>query len=101
MHYQAVIEHPRYEDFEIERFNKNIWAHLGMGWTVPERRRGEPVGTDCSPYLNLNNIDPKWCVKVLDSQLKLYNANDTLYRYEAMGGDPKILRDQQNDANAL
>ena len=64
MHYQQVIEHPRYEDFEIQYFNKNRWAHLGMGWTVQERKRkqGEQEGTDCSPYLNLNTLDPKWCV---------------------------------------
>jgi hydroxyversicolorone monooxygenase len=58
MHYQQVIEQPRYEDFEIKYNNKNIWGHLGMGWTV-ENRLG-PQAADCSPYLNVNNIDPKW-----------------------------------------
>jgi hydroxyversicolorone monooxygenase len=53
-----VIERPRYEDFEIHYFEKNPWAHLGMGWTVQDRQG--PKEADVSPYLNLNNIDPKW-----------------------------------------
>jgi len=60
MHYQQVIEHPRYEDFHIVYGDSNPWAHLGMGWTI-EGRKG-PENSDCSPYLNVNNIDPKWCV---------------------------------------
>ncbi|KAK3633928.1 hypothetical protein LTR56_015538 [Elasticomyces elasticus] len=78
MHYQQVIERPRYEDFHIEYFDKNPWAHLGMGWTL-EARAG-PANADCSPYLNINNIDPKW--------------------YEANGGDGAVLKDQQNNLNA-
>ena len=77
MHYQQVIDSPRYEDFDIAYFNKNPWGHLGMGWTV-ENRKG-PTGADCSPYLNLNNIDPKW--------------------HEAIGGDVEELRQQVNEAN--
>lgn len=72
MHYQQVIETPRYEDFEIHYHNSNPWAHLGMGWTV-ENRAG-PQAADCSPYLNLKNIDPKW--------------------HEAIGGDVEELRKQ-------
>ncbi|KAF2769857.1 FAD/NAD(P)-binding domain-containing protein [Teratosphaeria nubilosa] len=78
MHYQQVIEKPRYEDFEIEYFSKNPWACLGMGWTV-ENRAGFG-NADNSPYLNLNNIDPKW--------------------YEAIGGDANVLVEQQNNLNA-
>jgi hydroxyversicolorone monooxygenase len=58
MHYLQVIEQPRYEDFEIAYNNKNIWAHLGLGFTMQNR-----VGlkeADQSPYLNLQNLDPKW-----------------------------------------
>ncbi|KAK5112948.1 hypothetical protein LTR62_003770 [Meristemomyces frigidus] len=78
MHYQQVIASPRYEDFHIEYHDKNPWAHLGMGWTV-ENRAG-PEAADCSPYLSLNNIDPKW--------------------YEAIGGDAATLQKQQNNLNA-
>lgn len=66
---------PRYEDFDIGYFHKNPWAHLGMGWTI-ENRKG-PEHADCSPYLNLRNIDPKW--------------------YEAAGGDVEELKKQVND----
>ncbi|KAK3897522.1 hypothetical protein C8A05DRAFT_19734, partial [Staphylotrichum tortipilum] len=31
LHYQQVIEQPRYDDFEIRYSDKNIWSHLGMG----------------------------------------------------------------------
>lgn len=51
-----VIDSPRYEDFEITYLHKNPWAHLGMGYalenTIP--------GSDVSPYLRYENIDPKW-----------------------------------------
>jgi hypothetical protein len=62
LHYQQVIERPRYEDFEIHYFEKNPWAHLGMGWTVQDRKG--PKEADVSPYLNLNHIDPKWFVLI-------------------------------------
>lgn len=75
MHYQQVIDRPRYEDFDIKYFNSNPWAHLGMGWTV-ENRKG-PKESDCSPYLNLRNLDPKW--------------------YEAIGGDVEALQRQLNE----
>ena len=78
MHYQQVIERPRYEDFDIKRFNSNPWAHLGMGWTV-ENRKGQQ-NADCSPYLNLRNIDEKW--------------------HAAIGGDVAELRKQVNEADA-
>ncbi|KAK0363158.1 hypothetical protein LTR91_023303 [Friedmanniomyces endolithicus] len=78
MHYQQVIEHPRYEDFHIVYGDSNPWAHLGMGWTI-EGRKG-PENSDCSPYLNVNNIDPKW--------------------YGATGGDAAVLKEQQNNVNA-
>ncbi|TKA22440.1 putative sterigmatocystin biosynthesis monooxygenase stcW [Salinomyces thailandicus] len=78
IHYQQVIASPRYEDMQIEYRDKNIWAHLGMGFTIENRKGVEEA--DCSPYLNLNNIDPKW--------------------YEATGGDVNVLKEQQNNVNA-
>lgn len=58
MHYQQVISAPRYEDFEISYVHKNPWAHLGMGYTL-ENRLG--IGNaDQSPYMSVDNIDPKW-----------------------------------------
>ncbi|CAK3851030.1 sterigmatocystin biosynthesis monooxygenase stcW [Lecanosticta acicola] len=77
MHYQQVIERPRYEDFDIEYHDKNRWAMLGMGWTVENRKGAEEA--DCSPYLNLKTIDPKW--------------------YEANGGDLEKLKAQVNEYN--
>jgi hypothetical protein len=58
LHYQAVIERPRYEDFEISYTDANPWAHLGMGWTVLDRAGGKQA--DVSPHLCLENIDPIW-----------------------------------------
>jgi hypothetical protein len=78
MHYMKLLEIPRYEDFAIERFSKNPWEFLGLGWTV-ENRLG-PEQADCSPYLCLENIDPKW--------------------YAACGGDVKdlkgLIREERN-----
>ena len=78
MHYQQVIAQPRYEDYDIKYFTSNPWAHLGLGFTV-ENRKGKD-NADCSPYLNLNNIDPKW--------------------YEAIGGDVEALTKQVNEYNS-
>jgi len=52
-----VIGDPRYEDFEIKYHYKNPWAHLGLGYAM-ENRKTE--GGDWSPYLKMENIDPKW-----------------------------------------
>ncbi|KXT08570.1 hypothetical protein AC579_8310 [Pseudocercospora musae] len=65
MHYQQVIENVRWEDMDIVRGGqKNVWEFLGMGWTVENRMgvRNEqnPNGADCSPYLSLEHLDPKW-----------------------------------------
>lgn len=60
LHYQQVIQRPRYEDFEINYFEKNPWAHLGMGWTIQDRKG--PKESDVSPYLKLDHIDPKWYI---------------------------------------
>ena len=58
LHYQKLISVPRYEDFEIQRFGKNPWEFLGLGFTI-ENRVG-PEKANCSPYLCAENIDPKW-----------------------------------------
>ena len=52
-----VVETPRYEDFHIEYQHTNPWAHLGMGFAM---RNVEYPKADVSPYLQLENIDPKW-----------------------------------------
>lgn len=70
-----AIKSPRYEDFHITYLGpakKNRWAWLGMG-TV----RDLVEKNDVSPYLSLDNIDPKWMKamdinsdKVLESRLE-------------------------------
>jgi hypothetical protein len=55
--YAEVIAAPRYEDFDIEYQHKNPWAHLGMGYAVCNKKYPE---ADISPYLQVENIDPKW-----------------------------------------
>ncbi|EME38864.1 flavin-binding monooxygenase-like protein [Dothistroma septosporum NZE10] len=77
LHYQQVIERPRYEDFEIHSFNDNPWAHLGMGWTVQDRKG--PKEEDVCPYFNVKNIDPKW--------------------YEACGGDSRLLVERPEESS--
>ncbi|KAK7181161.1 hypothetical protein DPSP01_010617 [Paraphaeosphaeria sporulosa] len=56
LQYSEVIEAPRYEDFHIEYLHKNPWAHMGMGFCMANTVEG----SDLSPYLQLENIDPKW-----------------------------------------
>lgn len=58
LHYMQAIETPRYEDYDIKYHARNMWAHLGMGYTV-ENRAGEGEA-DVSPYINAKNLDPKW-----------------------------------------
>lgn len=55
--YAEVIASPRYEDFEIEYQHKNPWASLGMGYSLCNKQYPD---SDVSPYLQLENIDPKW-----------------------------------------
>ncbi|KAL2867523.1 flavin-containing monooxygenase [Aspergillus lucknowensis] len=73
LHYQQVIERPRYEDFEINYFDSNPWAHLGMGWTMLDREGGKKA--DVSPHMSLDNIDPIW--------------------FKAIGGDTNMLNWQR------
>lgn len=56
-HYLELIRQPRYEDFEIQYENKNPWAFLGMGYAMCNAKFPD---SDVSPYLQLENIDPKW-----------------------------------------
>jgi hypothetical protein len=90
LHYQQVVKNPRYEDFEISYFEKNIWAYLGMGWTVQDRRG--PKEADVSPHFCLDNIDPKWYASSEGFSLKLFTNFNC--RHEANGGDPKVLREE-------
>ncbi|KAF2472585.1 FAD/NAD(P)-binding domain-containing protein [Lindgomyces ingoldianus] len=56
LQYIELIETPRYEDFDIQYLHKNPWAHLGMGYS----KLNLVPGSDLSPYLQVQNIDPKW-----------------------------------------
>ncbi|KAF2641018.1 FAD/NAD(P)-binding domain-containing protein [Massarina eburnea CBS 473.64] len=60
LHYSELIATPRYEDFEIEYLHKNPWAHMGMGFSLSNIQEG----ADLSPYLQLENIDPKWLAAI-------------------------------------
>lgn len=75
LHYMKLLGVPRYEDFDIATFSKNPWEFLGLGWTA-ENRQG-PEKADCSPYLCLENMDPRW--------------------YEVCGGDVKDLEKVARD----
>ena len=73
LHFQAVLEKPRWEDFDIkylnvsqasatrhthadERQTKNQWAFLGRGFTMAERH----PGLDLAPYLKLEYLDDRF-----------------------------------------
>ncbi|RDW92473.1 flavin-binding monooxygenase-like protein [Coleophoma crateriformis] len=59
LHYMQLIEQPRYEDYNITYRNKhNMWAFLGLGFTMENRLALQ--GSDQSPYLSEEKIDPKW-----------------------------------------
>jgi hydroxyversicolorone monooxygenase len=55
LHFNSVLAHPRYEDFDIKYIYKNPWAHLGMGWTTEWTQN-----KDKSPYLATEQLDPLW-----------------------------------------
>ncbi|KAK5944688.1 hypothetical protein PMZ80_001888 [Knufia obscura] len=75
LHYIEAIKQPRYEDFEIEYLGpakKNPWAFMGMGFV-----RELIEKSDVSPYISVDNIDPKWMKannintdKVLESKVE-------------------------------
>lgn len=75
LHYIEAIQQPRYEDYDITYLGpakKNRWAFLGMGYV-----RDLVEKNDVSPYLTVDNIDPKWMKavninsdKVLESKLE-------------------------------
>jgi len=55
LHFQDVIRHPRWEDWEIKYMNKhNMFAYLGLGFTTIER---DPVA-DKAPYMNVEQLNP-------------------------------------------
>lgn len=63
MHYQEVIDTPRYEDMEIRRNDKgNPWAFLGMGYAMANKIEG----SDWSPYISVDAMDPQWVEAALD-----------------------------------
>jgi hypothetical protein len=62
LHYCQTIATPRYEDYNITYQNKhNLWAYLGLGFTMQERTEG----ADLTPYLSEEAIDPKWMDEVI------------------------------------
>ena len=75
LHYIEAIRTPRYEDFEITYLGpakKNPWAFMGMGFV-----RDLIEQNDVSPYISVDNIDPKWMKavninseKVLESKVE-------------------------------
>jgi len=65
-----------------------------MGWTVQDRKG--PKQDDVCPYLNLDNIDPKWYVSSRVSQDAVLISG----RYEANGGDPEVLKAQREAVHA-
>lgn len=73
LHYIHMIKEPRYEDFSIEYHNKrNMWAFMGLGTSVETTPKGLEAGTDKSPYLHQQYLDPKWleaCGKSLPAVL--------------------------------
>jgi hypothetical protein len=74
LQYAEVIAQPRWEDMAITYQHANPWAHLGMGFAKvnrefeqwlesvggPEGAAGKVPPVDLSPYLQVENIDPKW-----------------------------------------
>ncbi|KAL9108033.1 MAG: hypothetical protein Q9227_007139 [Pyrenula ochraceoflavens] len=56
LHYIRAIGAPRYDDFEITYLpGKGPFSYLGMGTT-----REIVENQDVSPYMKVENIDPKW-----------------------------------------
>ncbi|WEW61449.1 hypothetical protein PRK78_006939 [Emydomyces testavorans] len=57
LHYMEVIKTPRFEDYSITyRNRKNMWSFMGLG-NVPS---DVIPGSDHSPYLSVEAIDPVW-----------------------------------------
>jgi cation diffusion facilitator CzcD-associated flavoprotein CzcO len=88
--YAEVIETPRYEDFEIEYMHKNPWAHLGMGYAMCNAKF---PNSDISPYLQLENIDPKW-LKAVGCEV----AGDEVQKVRDTKEEPAVER-KGADAN--
>ncbi|OAG34167.1 hypothetical protein AYO21_11699 [Fonsecaea monophora] len=54
LHFQDVVRHPRWEDYDITYMNKlNMWEFLGRGFTMTER---DP-DADLAPYMTLDALD--------------------------------------------
>ncbi|KAH7070063.1 hypothetical protein FB567DRAFT_218995 [Paraphoma chrysanthemicola] len=84
-----AIETPRWEDFDIKYMHKNPWAHLGMGYA---QCNVDFPNADVSPYLSLENIDPKWLKAVgytgpaLEVQKAIDNKEKPAVEREAKDG---------------
>lgn len=88
--YAEVIATPRYEDFDIEYMHKNPWAHLGMEYAMCNAKF--PDG-DLSPYLQLENIDPKW-LKAIGHE----GAGDEVQKVRATK-EERVVESKGNDVN--
>lgn len=80
LHYMAVLEHPRWEDWDIEYMNANPFAALGKGRTW----RDETQGADLSPYLTKHGVDEKWMEAVGSSRAKMVEGEMTVTEEEEM-----------------
>lgn len=89
-HYMQVIESPRWEDFDIKYQHKNPWAHLGMGWTLEDKAGYGHA--DPSPYLSLDQIDPKW-MKAVMTTLPDNMRQDDAAADKVVGGKPPPSQD--------
>ncbi|KAF9761613.1 hypothetical protein IL306_003765 [Fusarium sp. DS 682] len=58
LHYRDAIEDPRWEDMEIKYHSKNRFQYLGYGF-APVDLSTEP-NADRSPYLQVENLDPRF-----------------------------------------
>lgn len=85
LHYMDTIRLPRYEDYDITYLGpckKNRFAYLGMGAARATVEKG-----DQSPYLAIDNIDPRWLNSIgIDAEKVLENRLETakeIWRKEA------------------
>jgi len=57
LHLLKTLRTPRFEHYDIQYKNDNLWSFLGNGWTDKELN---PEGADITPYIR-NSDDPWEC----------------------------------------
>jgi len=55
LHFMKTMQDPKFEDFDIRYFNKNMWAFLGNGFVEAEVKRDK---SRLAPYIR--NSDVPW-----------------------------------------